>query len=338
MLVERRSLRVPEIDFYKGVLIFAMIVGHARDFLLDHTHDALSVRIHEAIAKPLIFSGFFFCFGVASYRAYMRPDCKRARPRALRNALRIYVAYLVLGGLWYLTQGSGQWSFSHALNRYAVGKQTVPFAEFLLAYAGLALLVGLAPRFWGAVVRDTRWTVLAILLCAATTFYPAQGPGALGVVWPARGTSFYPVLPYLTLFLAGALFSRVGVERGRLPYREALRIGAAVTATALAVSALDGYPRRFPPTAAFMALSLFPTLFLLFAAARFHESRSWGRVSGLFREFGTNTLFYFFLSNALLFPAWQRPAARLDSYFLALLAGGGVFFLVHYLYRAFAPR
>ena len=335
MLDERPSLRVPEVDFYKGVLIFAMIVGHARDFLLDHTHDTLLVRGHTAVSTTLIFSGFFFCFGVASYRAYMRVECKHPRPRTLRNALRIYVAYLVLGVLWYLTQGPERWSLSHALNRYAVGKETVPYAEFLLAYAGLALLVGVAPRICGSLLRDTRWTVVAISACAATTFFPADGPGPFGIVWPARGTLFYPLLPNLTLFLAGALFSRVGVERGRLPYREALWIGAAVTAAALAVSLVDGFPRRFPPAAAFMALSLFPTVLFLFWAARFHEARPWGRVGRLFRGVGANTLFYFFFSNVLLYLASQM---RVDHYAVAVSVGAGVFFLIHYLYRAFARR
>jgi hypothetical protein len=336
----RGSLRVEEIDLFKGLHMLYMVTAHTVHFVFFKEQalggNLAAYHFQWTLGPIIVFSAFLFVFGYACYRAYLLPGRTRVRPRALRTALRIYFAYLLCGGLWIAITQAGEPHLRPYLVDLALGRAPKPYSDFLLPYSAMALLICLAPAFWRWVVHTPGAWMALFVLSVASTFFPApEGtPGEVAVLWPVAGAPHIPLVPYLQIWLAGALCSTAS----SLPVRRCLLIGSAVTGFAVLGVWWTDSLRRFPPAPWFVWMSALPIALLLAFSWWLQRRVALGGLTARLRDVGRNPLVYVILSNLILFSIGGVKAFKTTRYAHAILYGLGVFAIVRILHRIFLLR
>ncbi len=292
-MTEPAQERDSGIDLMKGVLVVGMILEHVIFLLAD---EGLFPLNQIAFTINLVsFSGFLFCFGFATQRAYF------AKPLAVRhilaNAGRLLIAFYISAIGCELWVNQNRLDFFGLLGIVTLFRISL-LSEFLLSFA-LTLLIGslfikpirylLANRF--------RFLATCVILLA-TTFFPYEliRLPPLGLLVGTTPDVFfaYPVVQYFPLFLLGMYFAQQRVIRWRLLFL----IGLLGISLFLVYQQVYGQPMRFPPSLAWILGSI--ALVLVWYSAT-HGLANLAIMRWLFVPIGVNTLFYLLISNLILF-------------------------------------
>lgn len=314
--------RDASIDVLKGILTLMMVAAHTVQLL---AYETFITRIVSDSANLVCFSGFLFCFGFACQHAYFQPGSPKATFRMLRTFIKLLAAYLISAlalRVFIMTEEP-----TTALIGIATLQVVPAYSEFLLAFA---LTILFALTFKTTIVQIARSelaTVLATLLLLSTTLLPTEHiPASLGLFFGSTTESYFPLAQYFPLFLLGVY----SAMRDRLVDVRLTLFATAILSVFVVHLVFDGrLPGRFPPSLAWMTLSLMAVIVAtgiaqpLANAAWFNEKLS---------SIGANTLFYLLASNLLLFalrasqPTLMLGTAEALVAFLVLM---GVMFFMH---------
>jgi uncharacterized membrane protein len=300
--------RLDAIDFVRGLVIVIMVLDHARDFLGG---SALNPRdVHE----PALFLTRWithFCAPVFVFLAGVSAFLYGSRGRSTREVSW----FLLTRGVWLvlieLTLVRLGWTFN-------LSYDFVIFQVIWAIGASMVVLSGL--------VFLRRWAIaaLALLVIAGHNLLdgvPASAFGAAGWLWnfvhapdmlePAPGVqvlALYALVPWIAVMAAGYAFAPVVQLAPAQRRRAILQTGLIVTGVFLAVRWFNVYgdpqpwlvqetwlatalafvnAEKYPPSLAYLAMTLGPALILLglFGQARGALSRAIvtiGRVPFLF--------------------------------------------------------
>jgi len=297
------SRRVAEIDLYKGLLLAYMVAAHTVYFVFEGPAAAAASRttfaIQATLGTAVVLPSFLFAFGYASYRAYLVPGRERVRARALGTWARIYFVYLAWSLVWLAVTGRRHADLGPSMRDMALGRTTPLFADFLLPYAGIALLLVVAPGLWRFVVTRT-WAVLAVVaLSCLSTFLPLPADASAGLAawWPVENAADqFPVAAFLQVFVLGAVCSRYET----FPLRPVLLAGLVMTGLAVGGWLIWSAPSRFPPALGFIWVAGLPIALLVRLAWWLQPRRFLEPVLAQFRAAGRSPLFYLLVSNLVL--------------------------------------
>jgi uncharacterized membrane protein len=224
------SNRLSEIDITRGLVMVLMALDHTRDFLGDHSIDALDVA-HTSV--PLFFARwlthlcaptFVFLAGISVALARSKQPGHPLSQLALRGLWLVVLEQTFLRCLgWYF---NFDYRFMNAGILWGTGWAMVLLAGFLalrlpsylIGILGLALMAG--HSFLAAAVGPTWW---GTLLLRSDELFPAPG-------WHFYVS--YPVLPWFGVMAfgygAGAFIQKT--PGFSLPFRQALlRCGIGMT-------------------------------------------------------------------------------------------------------------
>ncbi|MDD7173989.1 MAG: heparan-alpha-glucosaminide N-acetyltransferase domain-containing protein [Clostridiales bacterium] len=291
--------RDPAVDIARGLLVLLMVWGHTMQFFADTAIFPLAQTLIDAI-NVTVFPTFVFCFGCTTFLSYLQRPYRRALPGLLCTMLRAYAAFVVSGvGYRVLREGKAL-SFA-TVRRVALLGDIPGWPEFLIAFALYALLTAVA---FGALRRLAERAWLAALaggVCLLCTLIPYDRVGVTRLALIIGGTqyAFFPIVPYMPYFLAGLVYA-AGGRRVRLAM---LPLAAAATALGCACWALrGGMPSRFPPDAAWVALSALPVCaVMLLSRALCLLPWAMESLRAAIAHFGTRSLYYLLASNLSIF-------------------------------------
>jgi uncharacterized membrane protein len=311
-------VRIDSIDLLRGFVMVLMVLDHARMYLTEARFDPTDLT---QTTPALFFTRwithfcapvFVFLSGTSAYLTGTRRGGKLALAR-----------FLASRGLWLvmleLTVVNAAWAFNLRFESgvilqviWAIGASMLALAALVFLptalvgalgvalIAGHNLLDGVAPEALGAF---------------ATPFAFLHVPG-LREVFGAPVFVLYPLVPWVGVMAAGYAFGALYHAAPRVRARWLLGLGAALVALFVLLRAAGGYgdPRpfapqatpmlsllaflnttKYPPSLAYVAMTLGPALLAL---AAFERSR--GAVAGLFVTLGRVPLFFYVLHIVLV--------------------------------------
>jgi uncharacterized membrane protein len=328
-----RRDRLASVDALRGGVMIVMALDHVRDFV--HRGAMSQSPTDLATTTPILFLTrwvthicapvFMFTAGIGAYFYW-----RNGRTRADLST------FLVTRGLWLalleVTVMRLAYNFDPA--------QRYPFLLLVLWGLGLSMIV-LAALVWLPVPVLAALSTATIVLHHFLDGVDARQFGAAAPLWflahQVGGFSLgghvfiapYPLVPWVAVMALGFCFGRVLELPAAGRQRIMLRLGIVVTIAFLLVRAVnrygDGEPwswgasavytvlwflntSKYPPSLAFLLMTLGPALLLLL----FFDRRSFSRSNPLI-VFGRVPLFYFVL---------HFIAAHLAAFALALLTYG----------------
>jgi uncharacterized membrane protein len=208
------SNRLPEIDITRGLVMVLMALDHTRDFLGDHSIDALDV-VHTSV--PLFFARwlthlcaptFVFLAGTSVALAGSKPPGLRLSQLALRGLWLVVLEQTFLRCFgWYFNfdyrfMNAGiLWGTGWAMVLLA-GVLALRLPSYLIASIGVALM---ATHSFLAVAVDSTWW--GTLILRSDELFPAPG-------WHFYVS--YPVLPWFGVmafgYAAGGFIQKNGFD------------------------------------------------------------------------------------------------------------------------------
>lgn len=241
-----KTKRNPSIDIMKSILVILMTMSHLTYYTSMHIH--YNVEEFNAYVDLTTFSGFIFCFGFASWYAYVNSErnYKTISIRLLKGFFKSLFAYFISGAF------ENFMLLKHGLNDFfkILTFKTLPgLSEFLLSFALLyLLLLILVP-----ILRhlDIIGLISFFLLTLIPAFLPApnvSNPILASLIGSNHGYVF-PVLLYLPHFFFGMILARNNIKFN--PWVLIISIFC----TAFFYNDLyyhNSIPNRFPPSLAWI--------------------------------------------------------------------------------------
>jgi len=279
------SERDISIDLLKGLLVIQMVLAHCLQ--INGTGDFYGI---SPIANAVSFTGFTFCFGFATWKAYFFKDKKRYK-KAIKTSIKCLMAYFI-SALYYevVKQGNGLSSLFDIISF----KTLAGYSEFLLSFS----LILLMPVFFKKIIDISTHSELNLLLasavCTIPTFYHPVNPNPLlGSMIGGNNFSYFPVISYFPIFMAGIYTAKK--EKAPLAL---CAIGLICLISKLTIYQ-DQMP-RFPPSIGWVASSFggFIVYRILANALLWLNARI---IIRIFKNIGENVLAYLLLSNILIF-------------------------------------
>lgn len=304
------------IDYEKGFVVAAMVLCHVLQFFGDPGRYPEQYALMSAV-NALAFPLFVFAYGRSAAAAWLDRPWRKAAPRALRSALRAYIAFIISGTAYKVlceNRAFGRWA---PLN--VVLLRSIPgWSEFLIAFALFGLMIALA-------MPCLRWLadhplplagVCAGCLAGTLIPYGAVKSPVAGLLIGTTQFACFPVLQYLPFLLAGMYVGRHGLNRW-------LTLGAAaLTGVSTFVWARFGEPGRFPPTLFWLmapCLGIAGLDALARLLSRAAERADWARgVMKPLALLGMNSLYCLLASNLCIFSVSRMqtlPAYRANEWF-----------------------
>lgn len=312
--------RSEEIDITKGLLTIGMVLAHAIQLLSSGQSRVLNAM--SLGANFVSFSGFMFCFGFASWAAYLSQP-RLPWPSILRTSVRCYAAFVISGVAFRILVDSVPPSLE-LIVRVALIRDIPGYSEFLLSFAVITIL--------GAIFRDAirRATdrlpslVLAFAVCLAVTFLPSENryDPVVGQLIGGQGFAFFPTVPYLPLFLLGVFTARHASHVNT----QACVLALFAVVVFCGLTALEIPIGRFPPSALWVVCSA-GLAYLYYGLSNLVQTYAGPRIKGYFIAVGQHVLRYLLLSNLAFFgcaPLGLRAsfgAVQTEAFFAALMAG-----------------
>ena len=283
------------LDLFKGVLVCGMVAAHVVQFFPSggNVSEAFSTYINL-----ITFSGFMFVFGCTCSIAYLfkRISYPLLAKKLLKGFVRTIIAFYI-SGIAYTVLVAGRWAVVDIVEVLTL--QNIPgYSEFLLSFAFIfPLLFAMKPfaeRLNGMVCAIV--VVASLLSCNLqfdTKFLPM-----LGVLIGGNAFFCFPVISYLSYFVAGAYLSKKKVS-----FNWAVLLVAAAGSLLFAVHAWQtgAMPTRFPPSALWVAGGyLFIYLYWLICR---NVKRS--NIVRMIERIGSKSLQYLVVSNVVIFTAFR---------------------------------
>ena len=330
--------RLASVDALRGTVMIVMALDHVRDFI--HRGAMASQSPTDlATTTPILFLTrwithfcapvFMFTAGIGAYYFW-----RNGRTRGQLSR------FLVTRGLWLMLLEVTVMRLAYNFDL----AQNYPFLLLVLWGLGLCMLV-LAALVWIPIPLLSALGVATIVLHHLADGIDARQLGWASPLWylvhqvggfPFAGHVFitpYPLVPWVAVMALGFCFGRILDLPVEQRQRITLRLGLAITIAFLLVRAFnrygDGNPwswgdtavetvlwflntSKYPPSLAFLLMTLGPALLLLVL----FDGRSFARSNPLV-VFGRVPLFYFVL---------HFTAAHLATFVLAIVTYGAAAF------------
>lgn len=318
------------IDVTKGILTIGMVLAHVIQLLGDGR--SWTLKYISLYTNLVSFSGFLFCFGFASWHAYISREPKPLRS-ILKTSCKCYLAFIVSGVAYRLLIESRPLTIDLVV-RIAEARDLPGYSEFLISFAIIPLL-GLVITKPLHVVTRNKWGIIAAsLACLSLTYihYPFLHHGWLCLFFGRYGTASFPVVQYFPLFLCGLFVARHALTPGV----SWLWTGGCIVVGFSALLASGVQTSRFPPAASWILASA-GMVGIYAACAQGIVSFFPGGVTHYLGGVGRNVLSYLLLSNGLIFSIqhWRgrlHGTAKLIGCFLILMV---VLFFLHWVVGIF---
>ncbi len=352
---DRAKDRFVSLDALRGLIMVLMAVDHACFFVgklhpgefwglpLPRYADALAflTRWVTHICAP----GFFFLMGAgmilfaAARRQAGWSEDRITRFFVTRGVLLILLQMMVENPAWLLgtmgdklpmaaAPGGGGEVLFHFGVLYGLGANMIVLALLMRAGTGLVALVSVGS------ILATQWLTPSAAE-AGVLFSPLLRilliPGQTGPL-----QSYYPLIPWLAPTGFGVVFGRVLGGKGPRAFRFALPAGVGLLGLFVVLRWMGGFGNihlgdggwiaflnvtKYPPSLAFLSLTLGANLVLLFGASRIEPALL--RAGRPLLVFGRSALF-FYVAHLYLYGAFGLAFAGGASYpviYLAWLAG-----------------
>ncbi len=301
------------IDYLKATLLLGMILSHTIG--LTYNTPGTIDNLYVDLCRLIIFRAFIFCFGF-SYQIVYFKDYANKKKRILKGSVKILLMYYICAGASTLLFYGHNWSVTAESLLSILCFQTIPpLSEFLLAYAGIAIISYIAGPLIIKLIDRPYILLLFTAICFLSPFaIPYQHiPNFLGIFIGSDRFFSFPVLQYFPYFLFGAYLAK-----NKIVFNKNI-FWASVIITAISfIAILLGAPiNRFPPDTLWLTLAAFP-VYLLFLI--FKKLGSIGEPNKTLVSISSNAVIYIVLSNVWLLMMYHFNI-RTDS----LLAVGFTF-------------
>ncbi|WP_272843313.1 hypothetical protein [Pantoea ananatis] len=279
------SERDISIDLLKGLLVIQMVLAHCLQ--INGTGDFYGI---SPIANTVSFTGFTFCFGFATWKAYFFEDRRRYK-NAIKTSIKCLMAYFI-SAIYYevVKQGNG---LSTILDIISF-KTLAGYSEFLLSFS----LIILMPVFFRKIIDIATESELNLLLasavCSIPTFYHPVNPNPLlGSMIGGNNFSYFPIISYFPIFMAGIYTAKK--EKAPLAF-----CAIALICLIFKLTIYQEQMTRFPPSLWWVTSSFggFIAYRIIANAILWSNARN---IIRALRNIGENVLAYLLLSNILIF-------------------------------------
>lgn len=314
-------MRITYLDTTKGICVLVMVLAHVINFFaVDHT----IMTLFSTFAGLACFPGFLFCFGYASYLAYLRKE-NIPKQRMIKNSFKILVAFYI-SGISYRLFVNDSFNFHEILN--IVLLFDIPgYSEFLLSF----FLVILFSVIFSGYIREAilnKWLILfSISLCLSFTFidYFLVNIPQVGLIIGTTQYSAFPVIQYFPLFLLGGLFAHRQVT---FSWMYTALAGFAIIEFIIIALIQGGVPSRFPPSASWI-LGSFGLVYFYYVFSILIDKIPC--VAESLRNIGSNVLYWLLTSNILIFSLTLRIDRNSLTPEKTLIIYAIIVFVVYYL-------
>ena len=337
-----RRNRLDSVDALRGGVMIVMALDHVRDFI--HRGAMMPQSPTDlATTTPILFLTrwvthicapvFMFTAGIGAYFYWRGSGPAETGPHRTKAQLS---TFLITRGLWLMVL---ELTVMRLAYNFDVA-QSYPVLLLVLWGLGLCMIV-LAALVWLPIPVLSAISVATIVLHHLVDGVDARSLGAAAPFWylthqvggfPLAGHVFvtpYPLVPWVAVMALGFCFGRVLELPAEQRQRIMIRLGVGITIAFLLVRAFnrygDGEPwswgdsavytvlwflntTKYPPSLAFLLMTLGPALLLLL----YFDRRSFSRSNPLI-VFGRVPLFYFVL---------HFIAAHLAAFALAVVTYG----------------
>ena len=318
------------IEYLKAVLVSLMVLTHSFTLvgtLIPGDRSSQSCYLLATTGNLTVFSGFLFCFGYASYHAYLSKTFAQVRTNLFITAQNQLVSYYLSALLAVvLLPIPGRANKAVLLSdawSVLLFQYIAPFSEFMLAYF---LLTALTILFFRPLANMAQSATAMLLVCTASLVATVLIPydlfidNPLGLFVGSRNYAAFPLVQYGVFYVAGIYFARFNVV-WRWPMAVLGTVGTLYFAISYGQTGV--LPMRFPPSLAWICGS-WGILYGLYLGIDWLVNR--GFRSATLQMMGGNTLLFLLLSNAFLFALGSRlkttPIGSLLLGVLVLLACG----------------
>lgn len=263
--------------------------------------------LFSVVGTLIVFSGFIFCFGYASYHAYLSKPFSQVRQNLLTTAKNQLVSYYISALLAVVClpipgRATGV-LLSGDVGAVLGFSYIAPYSEFMLAYFLITVITLLLFKPLVALSKSPLALLITGLLSLIATVlipYDLFIDNPLGLFVGSRSYAAFPLVQYGVFYMAGLYFARFTI----------------IWKWPVAVIALSGtlffvlyylktgsFPVRFPPSIGWICGS-WGILYGLYLLIHWGVSR--GFTSPLLLMMGGNTLLFLLLSNMMFFALSNR--------------------------------
>lgn len=304
-MVPEREKRERSIDCFKGILTILMIFAHCIQFF--GTEEDFPQNVILNYINLTTFSGFLFCFGYVSNKAYFEKEFKACFPKILKNALKLLFAFYV-SGIAFIALVENKifrWDFIKEilLLRYIPG-----WSEFLIAFAVLMVVELVLFRMFQRLKGKLLFAIAGISFLS--TFIPYEritNPLAALLIGTVHYNTF-PIVPYLFYFAFGVMVCK-WADNPLVETRKNQKLSF-VLCTIASLAAMffaylhNGQPMRFPPTWMYVFGGLL-FVYSYYLVTKWITDKKKNKVAGIAFEYlcsvGSKSLFYLLVSNLIIF-------------------------------------
>ena len=282
-----------KIDAIKGLFVAGMVWSHVMGYL--GLRESRLVDGVWNIFALVTFSGFIFCMGYVVQTSYIQYDSPPVR-KLLRSVWRTLIGYYVAAfGFFLIFRGEfDRDTFFSILVLQRFGS----ISEFLLAFALIPVVTIFLTWPIKKLLRSPDWVFFVVVfLLLLITFLPTDWVHStyLGLfIGGPQGSIYYPVLQYYIFFLLGIFYASRNVTVGT---RHLL---AGILALAAFVAALESdlVFSRFPPSLGWVLFGAAGFFVWYWVAERLVR---WPTAATILVPVGANSLFFFVISDLLIF-------------------------------------
>ncbi|MBO0934450.1 hypothetical protein [Fibrella aquatilis] len=293
------------IEYLKAALVTLMVLTHSFTLvgtLIPGNRSSQLCYLLATTGNLTVFSGFLFCFGYASYHAYLSKPLARVRKNLFttaQNQLASYYLSALLAVVILPMPGRTTPTVTLA-DAWAVltFQYIAPFSEFMLAYFLLTGLTLLLFRPLATMAGSSRAMLVVggvSLLATILIPYNLFIDNPLGLLVGSRSYAAFPLVQYGLFYVAGIYFARFNVV-WRWPVALVAVAGTGYFAFFYVTTSV--LPVRFPPSLAWICGS-WGLLYGLYLGI--HALVRRGFHSSVLLMMGSNTLLFLLVSNMLLF-------------------------------------
>ncbi|MBV6397044.1 MAG: hypothetical protein HFACDABA_02648 [Anaerolineales bacterium] len=323
------SPRDLKIDILKGLLVADMLWSHVMGYLGLRENRLVDGTWN--IFVLITFSGFVFCMGYVIQVSYLQFDSPPVG-KLLRSTGRTMIGYYIAVFSFFIIFRNefDRDLFFSILSLLRFGS----ISEFLLAFALIPLAVIVLTRPIKKLMRASdRLFFSVIFLLLLTTFLPTHWVKSTYIglfIGGPQGSIYYPLLQYFSFFLLGARYAarNITVGTGHLL--------AGILALAIFVAAWNAGLTfsRFPPSLGWIVFGAAGFFVWYWVADRLAR---WPLAANILAPVGANSLFFFVVSDILIFgisPALKGRLGILGGTLLAVL----LLAIIHAMMSMVRPR
>ncbi len=300
---EYQTARMVWLDFFKGLLVFVMVLAHCIQFFGDEKK-LIQGAVSE-LANLTTFSGFFFIFGTTGTVAYLKQPVKQACYKIAISFWRYIFAYYVSAFAFSIFV-EGSFFLPRTVWNIISFRELKGYSEFLLAFAAMQLIVLVLLPLWNR-MKQRHYALLALISILAVLFpFKQNEEPVIGLFVGSEKFYSFPVLPYLIYFIAGMWYFKYAQDYSkRVKWMIAAGMVLLSTPCAIYLFHHQELPQRFPPGLLFIFGAAFVILLYTCLCRKLEQlcvrSGILQRILLPLQIMGENSLLFLLLSNLVIF-------------------------------------